>query len=123
MESGDFEAREARQQLRTNSRWDRAILVLSEVHGIHFPNIQLLADAPAAVLECPVVAEFRGDHHPRHCGTNSQYCFELDVAASFRVKALGAIGYCFGGRYVIRLLDKGRVKAGVVNHPSFLYNG
>lgn len=35
------------------------------------------------------------------------------------VQKVGAIGYCFGGRYVIRLLAEGNIKAGVVNHPSF----
>lgn len=35
------------------------------------------------------------------------------------VKRVGAIGYCFGGRYVMRLLAEGKIDAGVVNHPSF----
>lgn len=35
------------------------------------------------------------------------------------VESLGGTGYCFGGRYVIRLLAKGEIGAGVVNHPSF----
>ncbi|OBT96135.1 hypothetical protein VE01_06922 [Pseudogymnoascus verrucosus] len=35
------------------------------------------------------------------------------------VVRVGAIGYCFGGRYVMRLLAEGKIEAGVVNHPSF----
>jgi dienelactone hydrolase len=35
------------------------------------------------------------------------------------VERIGAIGYCFGGRYVMRLLAQGKIEAGVVNHPSF----
>ncbi|KFY60946.1 hypothetical protein V497_03254 [Pseudogymnoascus sp. VKM F-4516 (FW-969)] len=35
------------------------------------------------------------------------------------VQRIGAIGYCFGGRYVMRLLAQGKIEAGVVNHPSF----
>ncbi|KFY08354.1 hypothetical protein V492_06296, partial [Pseudogymnoascus sp. VKM F-4246] len=35
------------------------------------------------------------------------------------VQRVGAIGYCFGGRYVMRLLAAGKIEAGVVNHPSF----
>ncbi|KFY93039.1 hypothetical protein V500_03947 [Pseudogymnoascus sp. VKM F-4518 (FW-2643)] len=35
------------------------------------------------------------------------------------VQRVGAIGYCFGGRYVMRLLAEGKIEAGVVNHPSF----
>lgn len=35
------------------------------------------------------------------------------------VQRVGGIGYCFGGRYVMRLLAQGKIEAGVVNHPSF----
>jgi dienelactone hydrolase len=35
-------------------------------------------------------------------------------------KRIGAVGYCFGGKYVIRFLAQGRgVDAGFVAHPSF----
>lgn len=34
------------------------------------------------------------------------------------VKIAGA-GYCFGGRYVIRLMGSGVIDVGVINHPSF----
>jgi dienelactone hydrolase len=32
---------------------------------------------------------------------------------------IGGVGYCFGGRYVIRLMGSGVVDVGVINHPSF----
>jgi dienelactone hydrolase len=32
---------------------------------------------------------------------------------------IGGVGYCFGGRYVIRLMGAGFIDVGVVNHPSF----
>ena len=32
---------------------------------------------------------------------------------------IGGVGYCFGGRYVMRLMGQGIVEVGVVNHPSF----
>ena len=32
---------------------------------------------------------------------------------------IGGVGYCFGGRYVIRLMGSGVIHVGVVNHPSF----
>lgn len=32
---------------------------------------------------------------------------------------IGAVGYCFGGRYVLRLMGSGAIDVGVVNHPSF----
>jgi dienelactone hydrolase len=35
------------------------------------------------------------------------------------VKKIGAVGYCFGGKYVARFLAKGKgVDAGFVAHPS-----
>ena len=32
---------------------------------------------------------------------------------------IGGVGYCFGGRYIIRLMGSGVIDVGVVNHPSF----
>ncbi|KAN0096533.1 alpha/beta-hydrolase [Hyaloscypha variabilis] len=32
---------------------------------------------------------------------------------------IGGVGYCFGGRYVIRLMGSGVIDVGVINHPSF----
>ncbi|CZR64606.1 uncharacterized protein PAC_14504 [Phialocephala subalpina] len=32
---------------------------------------------------------------------------------------IGGIGYCFGGRYIMRLMGAGVIDVGVVNHPSF----
>lgn len=32
---------------------------------------------------------------------------------------IAGVGYCFGGRYVIRLMGSGVIDVGVVNHPSF----
>ena len=32
---------------------------------------------------------------------------------------IGGVGYCFGGRYVMRLMGVGIIDVGVVNHPSF----
>jgi dienelactone hydrolase len=32
---------------------------------------------------------------------------------------IGGVGYCFGGRYVIRLMGAGVIDVGVLNHPSF----
>ena len=32
---------------------------------------------------------------------------------------IAGVGYCFGGRFIIRLLGSGVIDVGVVNHPSF----
>jgi dienelactone hydrolase len=39
------------------------------------------------------------------------------------VKKVGAVGYCFGGRYVLRHLAKGKgLDAGFAAHPSMVTN-
>jgi dienelactone hydrolase len=128
--------------------WNRAMLFLSEVHGIDLPNTQLLADDLSVAMKCPVIAPdlFRGSpfpfekpegwnddeelekyqtlHHPGTVDPILQTIIEwlgqpLSAGGFGGVTNIGAIGYCFGGRYVIRLLGSGGIKAGVVNHPSF----
>ncbi|KAH6722856.1 hypothetical protein BKA61DRAFT_585387 [Leptodontidium sp. MPI-SDFR-AT-0119] len=32
---------------------------------------------------------------------------------------IGGVGYCFGGRYIMRLMGSGIIDVGIVNHPSF----
>jgi dienelactone hydrolase len=32
---------------------------------------------------------------------------------------IGGVGYCFGGRFIMRLMGPGVIDVGVVNHPSF----
>jgi dienelactone hydrolase len=36
---------------------------------------------------------------------------------------IGGVGYCFGGRYVMRLMGSGVIDVGVVNHPSLFTLG
>jgi dienelactone hydrolase len=39
----------------------------------------------------------------------------------YGVKKIGAVGYCFGGRYVLRFLAKGKgLDAGFAAHPSMV---
>lgn len=136
----------------TAPKHPRALLLLSEVHGILLPNVQLLADAFASQLGCPVLApnlfgtdpfpidkppgwddekelaDFQLRHHP---GTVDPILEEVldwiersEEAGGFGgVGGLGAVGYCFGGRYVLRLLAAKKIDAGVVNHPSFFTVG
>lgn len=129
-------------------KWERAILLLSENHGIELPNIQLLADALSQDLNCPVIApnlygdtpypllkpegwdgdkelaDFQVRHHPGTVDPIIRTILDwIDAPTSDSgfggVEYLGGIGYCFGGRYVIRLLADGEIEAGVLNHPSF----
>jgi dienelactone hydrolase len=41
------------------------------------------------------------------------------IRSDLGVKKVGAVGYCFGGRYVARFLAKGKgIDVGFVAHPS-----
>ena len=36
------------------------------------------------------------------------------------IKKIGAVGYCFGGKYVVRFLKAGHIDVGYSAHPSFV---
>lgn len=44
--------------------------------------------------------------------------WKKDVDEKIGPSKIGATGYCFGGRYVFRLLGDGKVDVGVSAHPS-----
>lgn len=43
-----------------------------------------------------------------------------EMKGNLGVKSLGAVGYCFGAKYVARFLNNGQIDAGFVAHPSFV---
>jgi len=44
-----------------------------------------------------------------------------EMKTNLGVKKIGAVGYCFGGKYVARFLAKGKgVDVGAMAHPSFV---
>lgn len=43
-----------------------------------------------------------------------------EMRGKMGVKRLGAVGYCFGAKYVVRNLKEGRLDVGFVAHPSFV---
>jgi dienelactone hydrolase len=43
-----------------------------------------------------------------------------EMKGKLGVKSMGAVGYCFGAKYVARFLNKGQIDAGFVAHPSFV---
>lgn len=183
-------------QRSQEQKLNRAILFLTEGHGIYLPNAQLLADSFASQLDCDVIMpdqfagqarlgknqrpffppgknpvpetvpwtedksdpnyELRGiqvplkenkessDVYPFRKppwwqGDESAQEFEAwkgrheppvtDPLLTRVVKyihekygqdvKIGGVGYCFGGRYVIRLMGSGVIDVGVINHPSF----
>ncbi|KAL9069656.1 MAG: hypothetical protein Q9157_006084 [Trypethelium eluteriae] len=43
-----------------------------------------------------------------------------EMRSNLGVKQIGAVGYCFGAKYVFRFLKDGLIDAGFVAHPSFV---
>jgi len=116
-----------------------ALLILTDVIGHRFSNLQLLADQFAANGYLVVAPDlFHGD--PMKLNGPPGFDFmkwlgghgtekvdpvvEKTIAwlkSEMGVKKIGSIGYCFGAKYVCRYLAKGKgIDAGFVAHPSFV---
>jgi len=122
-----------------------AILILTDVIGHEYINAQLIADQFAANGYYVVMPDlFEGDPVPLNrpegfdifawltkSGPSGGHTKEVvdpiietvikDMKENQGVKKIGAVGYCFGGKYVARFQAKGRgVDVGYVAHPSFV---
>ncbi|KAJ5303537.1 hypothetical protein N7476_010336 [Penicillium atrosanguineum] len=118
---------------------DKAILFLTDIFGI-FPNAQLLADEFASNGYLTVIPDlFQGDQisvaamesgkadlpawFPNHQPANVDPIVEKTIKymrETLGVKKIGAVGYCFGGKYVARYLKPGQIDVGYSAHPSFI---
>ena len=123
-----------------------AILLCTDVIGHTFANVQLIADQYAANGYLTVVPDlFQGDPVPLNKpagfdlwawlgGTSpsgqAHGLTQVDpvVAATLKylredkgIKRVGAVGYCFGAKYVVRFMEQGKgIDVGFVAHPSFV---
>jgi len=123
---------------------DTAILFLPDVISI-WQNSKLIADQYAANGYFTVIPDlFNGDpmslNRPegfdlmawltKGTGGNNPHTFEaVDPIVEKSIKWLqekgykkiGAVGYCFGAKYVVRFMPKGKgIDVGFVAHPSFV---
>lgn len=60
---------------------------------------------------------------PNHQPNNVDPVIEKTVKymrETLGVKKIGAVGYCFGGKYVTRFLKPGQIDVGFSAHPSFV---
>jgi dienelactone hydrolase len=122
-----------------------AIIILPDVIGHEFINAQLIADQFAANGYYVVMPDlFQGDpvklNRPEdfdimawlqkggpegkgHLPDSVDPIVEKTLAYMKEqgAKKIGAVGYCFGGKYVARFLAKGKgVDVGYTAHPSFV---
>ncbi|EED20918.1 dienelactone hydrolase family protein [Talaromyces stipitatus ATCC 10500] len=121
---------------------DTAIIFITDILGIYI-NSKLQADLFAQSLKCPVIMPdlFHGDAIPadafekgpvdlkpwleKHSVETVDPVIERTIKylrEEKGVQRIGAVGYCFGGKYVVRFLaDRSpAVDTGYIAHPSFI---
>ncbi|KAK4506357.1 hypothetical protein PRZ48_000087 [Zasmidium cellare] len=117
-----------------------AILILPDIIGCESINIQLLADDFAARGYFVAVPDlFAGDALDyddfrsgkvdlptwllKHTTADVDPIVDnvlTQLRQRYGVERIGAVGYCFGAKYAIRLLSANLISAGAGAHPSFV---
>lgn len=114
----------------------KALLFLTDIFGVALVNSRLLADQFAAKGFPTFVPDyFDGDPVPvnqtgfnmtawslRHTEANTTVPLlkVIDGLKNSGVTKFAATGYCFGGRFIIRLSQNDTITVGVTAHPSQL---
>ncbi|KAJ5169867.1 Dienelactone hydrolase family protein [Penicillium coprophilum] len=124
---------------KNNKTPEKAILFLTDIFGI-FTNAQILADEYANNGYLTIIPDlFQGDKInpsdmatgkadlpawlPNHQPANVEPVIDSTlkyIRETLGVKRVGAVGYCFGGKYVCRNLKPGQIDVGYTAHPSFI---
>ncbi|KGO72034.1 Dienelactone hydrolase [Penicillium expansum] len=124
---------------KDNKTPEKAIVFLADIFGIYI-NAQLLADEFANNGYLTIIPDlFQGDQIslsdmqsgkanlgawlPHHQASNVEPVVESTIKyarETLGVKKIGAVGYCFGGKYVCRNLKPGQIDVGFTAHPSFV---
>ncbi|KAF2101625.1 dienelactone hydrolase family protein [Rhizodiscina lignyota] len=132
---GDFETYFSYPEDKSTTN---AILLVTDVLGHGFINAQLIADQFAANGYFVVMPDlFYGDAIP----LNRPEGFDImkwmkphgpdsvdpiiaksleEMRGKYGCKNIGGVGYCFGAKYVVRFLKKGKIDVGYSAHPSFV---
>ncbi|KUL89312.1 hypothetical protein ZTR_03746 [Talaromyces verruculosus] len=115
----------------SNGSTEYGLLILTDIIGHRFINAQLIADQfamngyvvmmPDLFYGDPVplnktgelnMQKWRaGEYHPK--GTNH-------LPSTVDPVKTGAVGYCFGGKYVVRYLRPRQIDVGYTAHPSHI---
>ncbi|KAL0255015.1 hypothetical protein SLS55_009542 [Diplodia seriata] len=121
-----------------NKSTENAILILTDIFGHEFVNVQLLADQFAANGYFAVIPDlFNGDPVPVDMPADFELMKWLgghgvaqvdpivdavvkELKGKLGVKRLGGVGYCFGAKYVVRFLKDKQIDVAYLAHPSFV---
>ncbi|KAL2819220.1 Alpha/Beta hydrolase protein [Aspergillus granulosus] len=127
---------------------EKGIILVTDILGHRFNNVQLIADQFAANGYLVLVPDlFYGDpvpldgfsgidlqkwlaggysqkkiaHTPPVIDPILEKCI-TEMRTKYNIKKIGAVGYCFGAKYVVRFLkpDQSKVDVGFVAHPSLV---
>ena len=113
----------------------KVLLLLTDVLGPTFTNCQLISDAYAKQGYYVVMPDlFNGDPKPLNAGMSpewfNRHTLEVTqpivdevvnyIKSELKPVQLSSIGYCFGARYVVRLLGTKAIDVGAIAHPSFV---
>ncbi|KAK9486464.1 dienelactone hydrolase [Lipomyces starkeyi] len=119
---------------------DKAIVYLTDIFGLPFTNHKLIADNFAQQGFLTVVPNLFYDdhvpfprpddfkmfpdwverHQPEHTEPIIEKTFEFVKKEFPAIIKYFSVGYCYGAKYVVRLLDEGKLNAGYIAHPSFV---
>lgn len=117
---------------------ERVIIIMCDVFGPVYQNSQLIADdyakngylvvipdilfgdyVPASGL-VGTIQEYLGRHTVEATEAIAEKSYEW-VKSNTKAKFIGTLGYCFGAKYSVRLIDgKKDVDAASIFHPSFV---
>lgn len=119
---------------------DKYIVIITDIYGHKFNNVQLIADeladktgfsvlVPDILFGDPVIKldgtanfqEWLGNHSPEKTRNEAVQPFLQKLRDEKNPSFVGVIGYCFGAKFVIQQLAKdGLADVGAVAHPSFV---
>ncbi|KAK9463360.1 dienelactone hydrolase family-domain-containing protein [Lipomyces oligophaga] len=119
----------------------KVILFITDIFGHVFSNAQLIADDFAEQGYLVLVPDIlKGDpvpwdyfdklqdfdlgtwltKHPKEVTEPIVEAVLAGIKADYSPTSIAAIGYCYGAKYVVRLLGAGKIDAGGIAHPSFV---
>lgn len=119
---------------------DKYIVIVTDIYGHKFNNVQLIADeladktgfcvlVPDMLFGDPVIKldgstnfqEWLNKHSPEKTRNEAVQPFLQKLRDEKNPSFVGVVGYCFGAKFVIQqLAEDGLADVGAIAHPSFV---